>query len=116
MVHIPHLYAHSHKVFRQIFRHFLRQGCYEGAFALFNPRIDFRKQILYLPFHRANAYLRVEQSRGAYNLLHKLCAAVAFKFAGGGAYIHHLVELTLKFIEGKRAVIYGRGQAEAVIY
>ena len=65
----------------------------------------------------AHLYRRVQQAGGAHELLdHESAGFLEFVVGGGSAHVDLLACEFLELLELERAVVGGRGQAEAVVY
>ena len=78
---------------------------------------DFLQQIVHLALYRAHFHLRIDQARGANHLLdHRAAGFRQFVRAGRGGNVDHLIHAVLELLESQRAVVEGRGHAEAVVH
>ena len=116
MVHIAAADAGVREIRGEVFRHLLRQRGDERALALRRLCVYFADEVVYLILRRADEYLRVEKAGGADYLLHYLAGALALILAGRGGDENALVDALFKLVKFQRAVIEGRGQAEAVFH
>ena len=73
-------------------------------------------QIIYLPLHRTDIYLRVQKPRRADYLLCPQKLMLRLIYVRGRGNEHHLVDMAFKFFKVQRPVVQRRGQAEAVIH
>ena len=116
VVHIAHLDARRLEIGGEVLRHALGQGGHQYPLVPGGAVVDLADQVVDLPLHRADLHLRIQQARGADDLLHDLAGTGAFVVPGGGGDIHHLVYSLFKLLKFQRAVIIGAGQAEAVVH
>ena len=77
---------------------------------------DLSQKVVYLPFDRSHVYLRVQQAGWAHHLFYKRLFAFKLIGAGRSGNVYHPMYSIFKFVEAQRAVVLGRGQAEAVFY
>ncbi len=77
---------------------------------------DLMQQVVHLALDGTDLYLRIDQAGGADDLLHDHAAALGQLIrAGSGADENDLVDARLELLEGQRAVIERRRQAEAEV-
>ena len=106
-MHIPHLCAEVVQILGQILRHLLCEGGYKHALLFGSAYIYFGNQIVNLPVCRADGNFRIKQPRRSYYLLGNLRRVVLFKLTGRSRYKYCLIDVGIKFLKIKRAVIKG---------
>ena len=114
-MHIAHADAVFGQIFRQILRHLLCQRRDKRALALVRRGVDLADQIVDLSLDGAHKDLRVEQARGADDLLGNLPGTAALILGRCRRNIDCLMDAFCEFVEGQWSVIIGRRQAEAVV-
>ncbi len=77
--------------------------------------MNFRKQIINLPFHWAYADVRIKQSGRTNQLFRNPRRYLPLKVSGRGTGENNLVHMAVEFLKIERPVIIGAGKAEAVI-
>ena len=101
--HIGMQVFHAHFQFAQIagqaFSHALGERRHQHAAALPRHLANFAQQVVHLIGGRADDDLRVEQARGADDLLHHLLGALHLVGAGRGGDVDGLRDALLKFME-----------------
>ena len=115
-VHIPDPDPGAPQVLRQVLSHLFGQCGDQHPLAALRPLPDLAQQIVDLALHRPNLDLRVQQTRGADDLLHHLACPLPLVGPRGGGDIDGLVDAALELLEFQGAVIKGTGQAEAVLH
>ena len=84
--------------------------------ALRRPHPDLREQVVHLALHRPDLEPRVHEAGGADHLLdHDAPRLLQLVGARRGGDVERLADPLLELLEAERAVVEGRGQAEAVL-
>jgi len=109
-----HFDTSLHQVIGKVFSHALGQSGDEDALPHFYATANFFEQVINLTGGWADFYLGINQTGRADDLLDDMVGALQFIGARGGAGIDGVAHVLLKLIESQRAVIHGRGEAEAV--
>ena len=115
-VHVAHLDTRLLQVYRQVLRHLLGQGRHQNTLVSGGAGVDLPDQIVDLPLNGTHLHLRVQQSGGTDDLLHRLAGTGALIIAGSGGDVNHLIDLLIEFRKVQGAVVVSRGQTEAVIH
>ena len=118
--HIGVQVFHAHFQFAQVagqaLGHALGERRHQHAAALPRHLANFAQQVVHLIGGRADDDLRVEQARGADDLLHHLLGALHLVGPGRGGDVDGLRDALLKFMELQGTVVERRRQAEAVVH
>ena len=77
MVHVPHPDARPLEVVGEVLGHLLGEGGHQHPLLALFPGVDLPDEVVDLPFHRPHLDHRVQQARGADDLLHNLPRAAA---------------------------------------
>ena len=104
------------QIIRQILRHTLGQRGDHHLILLCRFLFDLRYQIVDLPFHRAHADLRIQQSRRADDLLRTQEFVLFLVLRRCCRNKHHLIDIGFKFREVKRPVVQRGRQTESIIH
>ena len=115
-VHVSHPDARVFEKFRQVLRHLLGQGRHQHPLVLRGTGANLVHQVVDLAGDGPYLHSRVQQARGADDLLHHLVRPLPLVGAGGGGDEDGLADALLEFLEFQGAVIVGAGQAEAVFH
>ncbi|MPM49802.1 hypothetical protein SDC9_96533 [bioreactor metagenome] len=83
-MHIAHLNPGVFKILRQVLRHLFSEGCHQYPLVLRRPGLNLRDQVVDLPLLWAHLHLRVQEARGANDLLHHLTRPLPLIGARGG--------------------------------
>ena len=114
-MHVAHAHAVLMQIFGEILGHALGQHGDEGAEPLQRHLADFAQHIVHLRAGGADLHGRVDEARGADDLLHEDAArALHLPFAGGGGDMYGLRPHGLPFLEAQGAIVEAGGQAEAI--
>ena len=105
----------SMQIVGQLLGHALGQRGHQRALVTPGALADLVHQVVDLALGRPDLNLRIEQAGGPDDLLHHLRECFSLVGAGRGRGVDRLVDVVLELLELQRAVVQGRGQAEAVV-
>ena len=115
-VNVPALDAQAVEVFGQFLGHAFGQCGHEHALVVRQRLPDFHDQIVDLMVAWTHVNGRVQQSSGANDLFHDHAfGTLQFVVRGGRRDVNGLVDDSVEFFVGQRAVVQGGGQAESVV-
>ena len=105
------------QVFGQFLGHAFGQRGYQDTFFALGALQYFVQKVINLVLAGAHLNLRIEQSRGAYDLFHHDPFGLLQLIVGrGGRDVDGLVEHVVELLKAQRAVVERRRQAESVLH
>ena len=110
-------YAHPVEVFRKFLGHAFGDGRHEHLVVVFHALVDLLQQVVDLVGRNAHLERRVDQPRGADQLLDDHAFALhQFVVGGRGAHVDRRALQLLELGEGHRTVVLGRRETESVFH
>ena len=114
-VQVAHFDIHFFKKIRQIFRHLFRKRGNHHALIVFHARADFAQQIIHLTANRPHFHRRVQQARGANNLLGHIRLYRHFIRTGRRRNVDDLIDPFDELVKHQRPVVRRRRQTKTVV-
>ena len=109
--------AHAVKIFRELLGHALRDGRHEHLLIALGTAVDLGNQVVDLTLRGAHLQRRIDQTRRADKLLDNNAFTLSQLPVGRrGTDIDRVALQHLKLREGEGSVIFGGGEAEAVLH
>lgn len=103
-------------VIRKILRHSFGKGGNQHFMMVFRFFIDFRDQVIDLPFHRPDLHFRVQKPRRPDDLLRPQHLMLRLVFSRSSGYKQDLIDPFLKLGKVQGPVVLGRRQPESIIH
>ncbi len=116
-VQIPAAHAHFGKIFREVFRHALRERGDQHSLVALGAHPNLLQQIVHLPLYRAYFDLRIHQPGRPDHLLRNHAASLRqLVRPRRRRNVDRLVHPVLKLLERQRPVVQRRRHPEAVVH
>ena len=93
------------KEFRQVLCHLLGQSCDQDPLSPLGAEMDFRDQVVNLPFHRTDLDFRIQQAGRTDDLIRPEKLMLRLILARRRRHEEHLIDLLLEFLKIKRPVV-----------